>query len=159
MIQNGLPASAAMEIFESDSFPVIKSKIKKAEKAQQELEAEQGKAQQAQAQAQLKAEQEKLQLELSEKQKDRDNAIKIAMIQAEGADIAQSVNQSKSMRDFSTTLKDLDIKSLSQQEVSRANKADEAIKRDGLKLKAQGDKIKANTEGKKIQAMKDKPKA
>jgi hypothetical protein len=157
MIQNGLPASAAMEIFESDSFPIIKSKIKKAERAQQELDQQQQQAQQQMEQQKLKAEGEKIQLELSEKQKDRDNAIKIALIQSEGADNAQSVNQSKSMRDFSTKLQDLDIKSLAQQEVVRSNKADEAIKRDELKLKAQGDRLKATTENKKIQASKNKP--
>jgi hypothetical protein len=158
MIQNGLPASAALEIFESDSFPIIKSKIKKAETAQQQLEQAQQQAQQQQVAAQLKADQEKLQLELNEKQKDRDNAIKIALIQSEGAEAAQTVSENKNVRDFTTKLKDLDIKTLAQQEVERSNKADENIKRDELKLKAQGDRLKARTENKKIQAIKSKPK-
>ena len=163
MIQNGLPASAAMEIFESDNFPTIKSKIKKAEKAQEELQQQQEQAQQQQAEAQMKADRERLELELTEKQKDRDNAIKIAMIQAEGADIAQSVAQSRNVKDFSTKLRDLDIKSLAQKEVERSNKADESIKREQVKIKAKGDQLKSKTDNKKIvsseKIAKSKPKS
>jgi hypothetical protein len=148
MIQNGLPASAAMEIFESDNFPTIKSKIKKAEQAQQQ-----------QAKAQMQADRERLELELTEKQKDRDNSIKIAMIQAEGAGVAQQVSQSKNLKDFSTNLRDLDIKSLSQKEVVRSNKADESIKRDQLKVKSQGDSLKAKTDTKKIRSSEKIAKA
>ena len=163
MIQNGLPASAAMEIFESDNFPTIKSKIKKAEKAQEELQQQQEKAQQEQVQAQMQADRERLELELTEKQKDRDNSIKIALIQAEGAEAAQQVSQNKNIKDFTTKLRDLDIKSLAQQEVVRANKADESIKKDQLKVKAQADNLKARTDNKKIRSTekiaKNKPKA
>jgi hypothetical protein len=159
MIQNGLPASAAMEIFESDNFPTIKSKIKKAEKAQEELQQQQEQAQQQQAKAQMQADRERLELELTEKQKDRDNSIKIAMIQAEGAGVAQQVSQSKNLKDFSTNLRDLDIKSLSQKEVVRSNKADESIKRDQLKVKSQGDSLKAKTDTKKIRSSEKIAKA
>ena len=136
---------------------------KKAEKAQEELEQQQQQAQQQQAEAQMKADRERLELELTEKQKDRDNAIKIALIQSEGAEAAQQVTQSKNIRDFTTKLKDLNIKSLAQQEVVRANKADEAIKKDQIKAKAQADSLKARTDNNKIRSAekiaKNKPKA
>jgi len=47
-VQNGLPMSAAISIFESDSFPQIKDKIRQAEKAQEELNKAQQEAQQQQ---------------------------------------------------------------------------------------------------------------
>ena len=68
----------------------------------------------------------------------------------------------KDIRDFSTKLKELDIKNMAQQEVERSNKADESIKRDELKLKADSERIKANTENKKMASAerisKNKPK-
>ena len=50
MVQNGVPASAVLDMFDTENYAGLKDKIQKAEKAQQELQAAQQKAQQEQQQ-------------------------------------------------------------------------------------------------------------
>ena len=47
MIQNGVPASAVLDLFDTENYAGIKDKIERAEKAQKELEQQQQQAQQA----------------------------------------------------------------------------------------------------------------
>ena len=47
MIQNGVPASAVLDLFDTENYAGIKDKIAAAERAQKELEAEQQEAQKA----------------------------------------------------------------------------------------------------------------
>jgi len=57
MIQNGMPASAVLEMFDNESFSGIKDKIKKAEKAQQELAQKQQEAEMQMQQQQMQMQQ------------------------------------------------------------------------------------------------------
>ena len=80
MVQNGTKASMVAEMFDSESFPQIKAKLKQAEKAAEELEAaQQQAAQQAQQQA-MQMEQMKLEQENLENEKDRQKDIEIALL-------------------------------------------------------------------------------
>lgn len=91
-VQNGLPMSAAISIFESDSFPQIKDKIRQAEKAQEELNKAQQEAQQQQQQQQMQIQQQQLQLQQVDKEKDRQLQIELALINAENDDKEFSIS-------------------------------------------------------------------
>ena len=109
-VQNGLPMSAAISIFESDSFPQIKDKIRQAEKAQEELNKAQQEAQQQQQQQQMQIQQQQLQLQQVDKEKDRQLQIELALINAENDDKKNSASLEKMMRDFEIKQKQLELK-------------------------------------------------
>lgn len=109
-VQNGLPMSAAISIFESDSFPQIKDKIRQAEKAQEELNKAQQEAQQQQQQQQMQIQQQQLQLQQVDKEKDRQLQIELALISAEGDDKKNSASLEKMMKDFEIKQKQLELK-------------------------------------------------
>jgi hypothetical protein len=112
MIQNGMPASAVMELFDTESFTGIKEKIKKAEQAQQELAQKQQEAQMQMQEQQMQMEQAKMERESLEKDKDRQKDIEIALINAEARDNEGKLNLDleKMMRQFELKERELDLK-------------------------------------------------
>lgn len=109
-VQNGLPMSAAISIFESDSFPQIKDKIRQAEKAQEELNKAQQEAQMQQQQQQMQIQQQQMELANIDKEKDRQLQIELALISAEGDDKKNSASLEKMMKDFEIKQKQLELK-------------------------------------------------
>jgi hypothetical protein len=109
-VQNGLPMSAAISIFESDSFPQIKDKIKQAEKAQEELQKAQQEAQAQQSQQALQVQQAQIESQQLDKEKDRQLQIELALIAAENDDKKNSASLEKMMKDFEIKQKQLELK-------------------------------------------------
>ncbi len=109
-VQNGLPMSAAISIFESDSFPQIKDKIRQAEKAQEELQKAQQEAQQQQQQQAMQIQQQQMELANIDKEKDRQLQIELALINAENDDKKNSASLEKMMKDFEIKQKQLELK-------------------------------------------------
>lgn len=92
MVQNGMPASAVFELFDTDSFTQLKDKIRQAEKAQQQLQQAQQQAEAEMKQQEMQTNAQMKQLELQDKDKDRQTKIEIALIQAEAADQTNRLN-------------------------------------------------------------------
>ena len=120
-VQNGLPLSAAIAMYESDSLSQIKDKIVQAEKAQEELKKAQDQAMQQQEQAKIQVQQQAIQQAALDKEKDRQLQIEVALIGAESTDKASQTNLEKMMQDFQIKQqeialkeRDLDIKANSQ---------------------------------------------
>ena len=120
-VQNGLPLSAAIAIYESDSLSQIKDKIIQAEKAQEQLKQAQDQAMQQQEQAKLQVQQQAIQQASLDKEKDRQLEIEVALIGAEATDKNSQANLEKMMQDFQIKQqeialkeRDLDIKAGSQ---------------------------------------------
>jgi hypothetical protein len=109
-VQNGLPMSAAISIFESDSFPQIKDKIRQAEKAQEELQKAQQEAQGQQQQQALQIQQAQIETQKLDKEKDRQLQIELALIAAENDDKKNSASLEKMMKDFEIKQKQLELK-------------------------------------------------
>ena len=112
MIQNGMPASAVLDLMDTENFSGIKEKLKKAEAAQKELEQAQQQAQQQQAQQAMQMEQMKMQADAQEKDRDRRKDIEVALINAEAKDQANRLNidLQKIMMDNDIKQKELDLK-------------------------------------------------
>jgi len=115
MVQNGVPASAVLDMFDTENFIGLKDKIQKAEKAQQELQQAQQEAQEKQQQQQMQMEQQKMQQEELSKDKDRQVEIEKALINAESKD-----QTGKMQLDMEKMLRDFDIK---EQELKLKEKA------------------------------------
>jgi hypothetical protein len=120
-VQNGLPLSAAIAMYESDSLSQIKDKIIQAEKAQEQLKQAQDQAMQQQEQAKIQVQQQAIQQAALDKEKDRQLQIEVALIGAESTDKASQANLEKMMQDFQIKQqeialkeRDLDIKANSQ---------------------------------------------
>jgi hypothetical protein len=120
-VQNGLPLSAAIAMYDSDSLSQIKDKIIQAEKAQEELKKAQDQAMQQQEQAKIQVQQQAIQQAALDKEKDRQLQIEVALIGAESTDKASQTNLEKMMQDFQIKQqeialkeRDLDIKANSQ---------------------------------------------
>lgn len=120
-VQNGLPLSAAIAMYESDSLSQIKDKIIQAEKAQEQLKQAQDQAMQQQEQAKIQVQQQAIQQAALDKEKDRQLQIEVALIGAESNDKASQANLEKMMQDFQIKQqeialkeRDLDIKANSQ---------------------------------------------
>jgi len=120
-VQNGLPLSAAIAMYESDSLSQIKDKIIQAEKAQEQLKQAQDQAMQQQEQAKLQVQQQAIQQAALDKEKDRQLQIEVALIGAESSDKASQANLEKMLQDFQIKQqeialkeRDLDIKANSQ---------------------------------------------
>ena len=120
MIQNGMPASAVMELFDTESFTQLKNKIAKAEKTQQELAQKQQEAEMQMKQQEMQAQQQQAQMEMLEKDKDRQTDIEIALINAEAKDETNRLNIDiqKMVQDYELKQKDLDLK---QQALNKEN--------------------------------------
>lgn len=112
MMQNGVPASAVLEVFDTQSFSQIKDKLKKAEAAQRELEQAQQQAQMQMEQQRMQMEQQKLQMEIQEKDKDRQKDIEIALINAEAKDDTDRLNIDiqKIAQEYDIKSKEIDLK-------------------------------------------------
>jgi len=120
-VQNGLPLSAAIAMYDSDSLSQIKDKIIQAEKAQEQLKQAQDQAMQQQEQAKIQVQQQAIQQAALDKEKDRQLEIEVALIGAEATDKASQTNLEKMMQDFQIKQqeialkeRDLDIKANSQ---------------------------------------------
>lgn len=92
MIQNGISPAAVLELFDSESFAVVKDKIRQAEKTRQELQQAQQQAEAEMKQQEMQTNAQMKQLELQDKDKDRQTKIEIALIQAEAADQTNRLN-------------------------------------------------------------------
>ena len=112
MIQNGMPASAVLDLMDTENFTGIKEKLRKAEAARAELEAAQQQVQQQQAQQQMQMDQAKMQQEAQEKDRDRQKDIEIALINAEARDQANrlDIDLQKVVQDYDIKLKEIDLK-------------------------------------------------
>ena len=112
MVQNGVPASAVLDMFDTENFAGLKDKIQKAEKAQKELEQAQQQAQQQQAQQQQQMQQQQLERDAIEKDKDRQVEIEKALIAAEAKDQSDrmQIDLEKMMRDFELKEKEIQLK-------------------------------------------------
>lgn len=112
MMQNGVPASAVLELLDSKSFAVIKDKIAKAEKAQQELQQAQQQAEMEMKQKELAAKQQDMQMKYQDSERNRQTDIEIALINAESKDETNRLNidLQKIVNDFETKNKELDLK-------------------------------------------------
>ncbi len=112
MIQNGMPASAVLELMDTENFSGIKEKLRKAEQAQQQLEQAQQQAQMEMQQQQMQMEQMRMQQEAQEKDKDRQTDIEIALINAEAKDQTNRLNidLQKIMQDYDIKQKEVELK-------------------------------------------------
>ena len=112
MVQNGVPASAVLDMFDTENFAGLKDKIQKAEKAQKELEQAQQQAQQQQAQQQQQMQQQQMERDIIEKDKDRQVEIEKALIAAEAKDQTDrmQIDLEKMMRDFEIKEKEIQLK-------------------------------------------------
>ena len=126
MVQNGLPASAVLEMLDAKSFTQIKSKIKAAEVQQQELEQAQQKAQQEQAQAQLEQQQAEVENENMNQEKDRENRIEVAKISAGVAEQKNQMDQQSKDRELDIKDKEASTKDREASEQTRSNRANES---------------------------------
>jgi hypothetical protein len=109
-VQNGLPLSAAIAMYESDSLSQIKDKIVQAEKAQEQLKQAQDQAMQQQEQAKLQVQQQAIQQAALDKEKDRQLQIEVALIAAESKDKDSSASLEKMMQDFQLKQQELALK-------------------------------------------------
>lgn len=112
MVQNGVPASAVLDMFDTENFIGLKDKIRKAEKAQEELQQAQQKAQQEQQQQQMQMQQQQAQMEMLDKDKDRQVEIEKALIAAEAKDQSGKIqlDMEKMMRDFEIKEQEIRLK-------------------------------------------------
>jgi len=109
-VQNGLPLSAAIAMYESDSLSQIKDKIVQAEKAQEQLKQAQDQAMQQQEQAKIQVQQQAIQQAALDKEKDRQLQIEVALIGAESNDKASQANLEKMMQDFQIKQQEIALK-------------------------------------------------
>ncbi len=112
MIQNGMPVSEVLDLFDTDNFIGIKNKIKKAEKARQDLERAQQEAQAQQAQQAQQVEMQKAQMDMIDKEKDRAVEIEKALIAAEARDQSAklALDQEKIKLDAEARAREIDVK-------------------------------------------------
>jgi hypothetical protein len=156
MVQKGGRVSTALDMIEGDSFIILKEKVKKAEKMQDELQQAQAQAEQEQLQAQqeqqLQMHQEQLadkeadrELERSEGEADRQNKITLMEMQlnAKPQVIVPDENRKLSLEERKVD------------ETRRATESAERQKDKELQLKSSEIQLKAATEKYKVD---NKPK-
>ena len=147
MIQNGVPASTMADMIDTQSFSHLKTKIKNAEKAMQELAQQQQQAQQEAEQAKLNVDQMKMGNENEENEKDRQNKVEIAELQSETtlkvADIKSNTDSKKLEVDSSHNDTKNTLEQTKLSENSRMNREKENIDRESLKSKEKIEKSKA----------------
>ena len=144
MMQNGAKPGDIAEMLDSDSFPQIKENLKKADRAQQQLEQAQQEAQQQMQEQQLEAQQMAQEVENIEKEKDRQKDIEIALISAESKKDTEghSLNLEKMIRDFELRQRELDLKEQELAEKIRGEQVDENISREINQVKREDIKSK-----------------
>jgi hypothetical protein len=147
MIQNGVPASTVADMIDTQSFSHLKSKIRDAEKAMQELAQQQQQAQQEFEQSKVEAEQSKVGNENNENEKDRQSKLEIAELQSETTlQVAEMKSNTDSKKIESESLNNDSKNNLEKTKISessRTNKESENIEREGLKSKEKIEKSKA----------------
>lgn len=109
-VQNGMPMSTVVSMFESDSFSQIKDKIVQAEKQADQLRQAQEQAQQQQAQQEMAMKQQEMQQIALDKEKDRQLQIETALIAAESHSKSADNNLEKMMQDFQIKQQQLALK-------------------------------------------------
>ena len=149
MIQNGVPASAIMEMMEANSFTLLKDKIKSAEQAMQQLAAEQQQAEQQMQQAQMEAQAAQQEAMKEENELDRENKLEVEEMKSMTAiQIAQLKANTDQMK-ADITQKGLDrgndVEREKLSETRRSNMAKEGTE----KTKANAQIKKANNDSKK----------
>lgn len=122
MIQNGMKTSEVLDLFDTENFPGIKSKIRAAEKSREELEQKQQEVQNQQKQQEMQLKQQAMQQEQLEKDKDRQVQIETALINAEAQDTTGKLNLDleKMMKEHEVKQRELAIK---EKELDRKNDA------------------------------------
>ena len=159
LVQNGVPASTVAEMLDAESFAVVKSKIKSAEKQMQELQAKQSEAQNQIEQAKLEGAKEERDNDNMNKDKDRETQIVVAEIHASDNNARVELDSVKVIKEVEVKDKDSDTKRSAAEEVSRSNKANEDIKRSELGIKRKEAQIKAKDAATKAKIAKQKPKS
>ena len=96
--------------------------------------------------------------ENNNKELDRQNRIDIAMIQSEGAQVAQDFNLQKSMKDFEIKDTQVGLKAGDLSEKIRSNKADEQLKRESQSQDVKDNNADRALKTKQMQQQKNKPK-
>lgn len=112
MVQNGVPASAVLDMFDTENYSGLKAKIEKAEKAQKELQIAQERAKKEQLEKQQQLQQQQMEMDRVEKDKDRQVEIEKALIAAESRDSNNKLelDMEKMMRDFEIKEKEIQLK-------------------------------------------------
>jgi hypothetical protein len=125
MMQNGVPASAVLELLDTESFATIKDKIARAERAQQELQQAQQQAEMEMKQKELASKQQESQMKYQDSERNRQKDIEIALINAEASDQTNrlDIDLQKMVSDFEIRQKELDLK---QQELGLKEQAQSA---------------------------------
>jgi len=144
MMQNGAKPGDIAEMLDSDSFTQIKENLKKADRAQEELEQAQQQAQQQMQEQQLEAQQIAAEAEALEREKDRQKDIEIALISAESKKDTEghTLNLEKMIRDFEIKERELDLRGQELSEKIRGDQVSEGIARDANQVKREDSKIK-----------------
>jgi len=162
LVQNGLPASAMAEMFDAQSFPQLKSKLKEAEAQTQQLQQaqQQAEAQQAQQLQQMQQQSQEAMVdnENNNKELDRQNRIDIAMIQSEGASAAQDLNLQQSVKDFEIKGTQVGLKAEDLEEKIRSNKVGEQLKREAQSQDVRDSNADRALKVKQLQQQKTKSK-
>tara|TARA_R110002167_G_scaffold82645_1_gene225413 strand:- start:110 stop:2416 length:2307 start_codon:yes stop_codon:yes gene_type:complete len=144
MMQNGAKPGDIADMLDSDSFTQIKSNLKKADKAQAELEQAQQQAQQQMQEQQLEAAQMAQEAEGLEREKDRQKDIEIALISAESKKDTEgnNLNLEKMIRDFEIKERELELKERELSEKVRGGESNESIARESNQVKREDSQIK-----------------
>ena len=144
MMQGGAKPGDIAEMLASDSFSEIKSNLKAADRAQEELDAAQQQAQQEMQQQQLEAAQMAQEAQGLENEKDRQKDIEIALISAESKKDVEgnNLNLEKMIRDFEIKERELDMRERELGERTRGGEASEDIARQSNQVKREDSQIK-----------------
>jgi hypothetical protein len=144
MMQNGAKPGDIAEMLDSDSFTQIKANLKKADRAQEELERAQQEAQQQMQEQQLEAAQMAAEAESLENEKDRQKDIEIALINAESKKDVEgnNLNLEKMIREFEIKERELDLREQELSAKTRGDQASEGIARDANQVKREDTKTK-----------------
>ena len=136
-MQNGAKPGDIAEMLDSDSFTQIKANLKKADRAQEELEQAQQEAQQQMQQQQLESQQMIQEATALENEKDRQKDIEIALINAESKkdEEGNTLNLEKMVRDFEIKERELDLREKELNERMRGSQESESIARESNQVK------------------------
>jgi len=144
MMQNGAKPGSIAEMLDSDSFTQIKSNLKAADKAQEELDQAQQQAEQEMQQQQMEAAQMQNEAMSLENEKDRQKDIEIALINAESKKDLEghNLNLEKMVRDFEIKERELELREKELAEKTRGGESMENISRDSNQVKREDSQVK-----------------
>ena len=146
MMQNGAKPGDIAEMLDSDSFTEIKKNLKKADRANAELEQAQQEAQQQMQEQQMEVEALKQDTENIEREKDRQKDIEIALINAESKDNTDgnTLNLEKMIQEFELKKQELSLKEQELELKTQNDQDSNQIKREDIKSKQDIAKANAN---------------